>query len=201
MDVAAFVVDDPPVVEAGVVTSGVTVVEAPPVVAVDSVEVIFAVDVTVVVVAVVLLLTSVTVEVAEAVGLFKPNQFNYFIIPPTPQSIYSRHKSRTKRVRHRHQQRISLALIYTNLILLVLLPRKTVRAEVSQNTLLVPLTFIRLLCETAFQRGPDLAAHRAEAVVELGTFDGAIAEGFDRGKTFLAGGVAEIAEDAVCCEG
>lgn len=55
------------------------------------------------------------------------------------------------------------------------------RAVVSQNTLLVSLTLIRLVCETALKRGPDLVAYGAEAVVELDTFDGAGAEEFDGG--------------------
>lgn len=77
VDVAAVVVGEPPVVNAGVVTPGVTVVEGPSVVAVDSLVVVFSVDTAVVavvvvgVVAAVLPPASAMVEVAEVVGLFK----------------------------------------------------------------------------------------------------------------------------------
>lgn len=77
VDVAAVVVGEPPVVNAGVVTPGVTVVEGPSVVAVDSLVVVFSVDTAVVavvvaaVVAAVLPPASVMVEVAEVVGLFR----------------------------------------------------------------------------------------------------------------------------------
>ena len=110
----------------------------------------------------------------------------------------SRNKLGTKHIRYRQLELIVLASIYAKLLLLIVVVRKAMRTVVAQQLVLV-LRAVRI--GKAVHEGSEcISVGGAEAVVELVAGDRTLADGFDIGKTGLAGGAADVAEDSVCGE-